>query len=535
MPTSFNYLQVGDESSFIVAFSLMGGRLIEFDHKTQTYVPSLAESLRRLDDGKTFDLTLRGGIKFSDGHPITADDVIFTLRAIYDERTASPIFRDAMMIGDRQIEARIPDGQSGRRLPIIFPGVVAAPENYLSNLAVLPRHILEADLDRGELRAAYGLNADPLRVVTAGAFAAESATPGERVTLKRNPHYWKKDPAGASLPYLDRLVIEVMKDANNAFMRLRQGSLDIYDRLRPPDFVDLSSQPGVTQVSDPGPGLQTDQLWFNLHEGELNGRPVVNPVKRAWFSDARFRQAISSAIDRQTIASITLRGLATPLNGFVSPGNRNWIAADLPRIAHDLEKSRALLREAGFTTRGSRDRPELYDAKGNRVELTLIAPSTSQPLKDTAILIQGDLDQLGIRMQLSPIDPVDFNRRIKESYEYDACLMVSSVSEPDPSSYANYLSSQSATCPWRRKNSGPTAGWAARIDELLAKQASEPNQDIRRDAFSEIQRIMAEQLPVIPIVARHISVAANQRIGNYSPSPVLPYSLWNAEELFIRR
>src|SRR5262244_1086579 len=123
-PATFNYLLVTDENSLTVAFYLMGGRLIEFDHKKQQYVPGLAESLRRLDDGRTVELTLRDGIKFSDGHPITAEDVIFTLRAIYDERTASPIFRDAMMIGNRQIEASIPegaDGQSGRRLRFVFP------------------------------------------------------------------------------------------------------------------------------------------------------------------------------------------------------------------------------------------------------------------------------------------------------------------------------------------------------------------------------------------------------------------------------
>src|SRR4030095_8618337 len=215
----------------------------------QRYVLGLAESLQRLDDGRTVELTLRDGIKFSDGHPITAADVIFTLRAIYDERTASPIFRDAIMIGNRPIEASILDGSDGkkaRRLRFVFPEVVAAPENYLSNMAILPRHVLEADFNRGALREAYSLTADPLRVVTAGPFAAESAVPGERVTLKRNPHYWKKDEAGIQLPYLERLVIEVVKDANNAFMRLRQGSLDIYDRLRPPDDVELRSQPGVT-------------------------------------------------------------------------------------------------------------------------------------------------------------------------------------------------------------------------------------------------------------------------------------------------
>src|SRR5262249_2032928 len=181
-------------------------------------------------------------------------------RAIYDQRTASPIFRDAMMIGNRQIEARIPDGadgQSGRRLRFVFPDVVASPENYLSNLAVLPRHILEADFNRGALRDAYGLTDDPSRIVTAGAFAAESATPGEPVTTNPTHTYGKKGAGGAPLPYLDHLVIEVVKDANNPFPRLQQGSLDIYDKLRPPDYTELRSQPGVTQVSDLGPGLQT--------------------------------------------------------------------------------------------------------------------------------------------------------------------------------------------------------------------------------------------------------------------------------------
>jgi peptide/nickel transport system substrate-binding protein len=535
-PTTFNYLLPGDENSLIVAFYLMGGRLFEFDHKDQRYVFGLAESLRRLDDGRTFELTLRDGIKFSDGHPITAEDVIFTLRAIYDERTPIPIFRDAMMIGKRRIEASIPDGAGGknaRSLRLAFPEVVATPENYLSNLAVLPRHVLEADFDRGALRDAYSLTADPSRIVTAGPFAAESVVPGDRVTLKRNPQYWKKDEDGVQLPYLDRLVIEVVKDANNAFARLQQASLDIYDRLRPADFAELKSQPGITKVTDLGPGLQTDHLMFNLNGGELNGNPAP-PVKRAWFNDTRFRQAVSLAIDRQTIASINLRGLATPLNGYISPGNRAWAATDLPPSAYDLEKSRALLREAGFTTRGPQDRPELYDAKGNRVELTLILPSTSQPRKDMAVVIQEDLSRLGIRLQVAPIDPGEFMRRISESYDYDAAIHGTAPSEPDPSSYTNFLHSGSPSNQWRPKQTRPATAWESRIDELIAAQARETNPDRRRAVFREIQEILSEQLPVIPIVARHVPTAANQRVGNSRPSPILPFSLWNAEELFVR-
>src|SRR5262245_57025123 len=102
-PATFNYLQPSDENSLIVALHLMGGRLIEFDHKKQQYVPGLAESLRRHDDGRTAELTLRDGIKFSDGHPLTAEGVLFTLRAIYSQRRASQVFRDADMIRGRHV------------------------------------------------------------------------------------------------------------------------------------------------------------------------------------------------------------------------------------------------------------------------------------------------------------------------------------------------------------------------------------------------------------------------------------------------
>jgi peptide/nickel transport system substrate-binding protein len=243
---------------------------------------------------------------------------------------------------------------------------------------------------------------------------------------------------------------------------------------------------------------------------------------------------VSNAIDRQTIASVTLQGLATPLYGFVSPANRAW-AADLPPIAYDLERSRALLREAGFTTRGPQDRPELYDAKGNRVEFTLILPSATQQRKDMAVVFQEDLSRLGIKMQVAPIDGAEFRRRAFESYDYEAAFLGTAPTEPDPSSFANLLSSRSPTNPWRPKQSKPATAWEARIDELLAAQARETDPARRRAAFHEIQRIIAEQLPVIPIVARHLPMSANQRVGNYHPSPILPFSLWNAEELFIRQ
>lgn len=528
-PQTYNYLKASDEASLIVAFYLMGGRLIEFDHDTQTYVPALAESWTRSADGASIELMLRDGIKFSDGHPITAADVSFTMRALYDERTASPIFRDAMLIGARQIEVAELDS---RRLRLTFPESVAVPENYLSNVAVLPKHVLQAEFNRAGLRDAYSLTADPQTVVTAGAFAAQAALPGERVTLKRNPHYWKKDAVKNSLPYLDQVIVEVISDANNAITRLRQGALDLFDRVRASDYVALRSKVEIARAFDLGPGLNTDHLWFNLNDVGPKGKAVVSPVKRGWFHDLRFRRAISLAIDRPTLASITLQGLATPLAGFISPGNRAW-ALPLPAIEYDMEKARTLLREAGFVEQGDLEQLELRDANGNRVEVTLIVPSESQARVQIATVIQEDLARLGIKLQVVPLEFGEFQRRTMQTYEYEAALLGASASEPDPSTYANFLRSGSPTHQWHPKQPQPATDWEARIDELLSMQARESDPERRREIFHEVQRILAEQLPVIPIVARHSASVVNRRVRNYRPSVLMPYSLWNAEELFV--
>jgi peptide/nickel transport system substrate-binding protein len=524
-PQTFNYLTATDENTLLVAFYLLGGRLVEFDHDKLVYAPGVAEAWRLNGDGRTVEITLRDGAKFSDGHALTTEDVGFTLRAVYDERTAAPIFRDALLIAGRQIEFVANDQ---RHLRLIFPEPVAVPESYLSNLAVLPRHILEAASQRGGLREAYGLTADPQHIVTAGAFAAQAATPGERLTLRRNPHYWKKDNAGTSLPYLDEIVIEVVSDANNAIARLQQGTLDVIDRLRPADYAALRAPASAVRAVDAGPGLTTDHLWFNL-------TPKAAAVKRAWFNEVRFRRAVSHAIDRESIAKVVLQGLATPLYGFVSPGNRAWVAQDLPRTSYDLAQSRTLLREAGFNVRGTTEAPELFDAAGQRVEFTLLVPTESQPRKSIATVVQEDLAKLGIKMQVAPLEFGELSRRISQSFEYDAALLGASVSEPDPSSYANFLRSSSPSHQWHPKQAKPATAWEARIDALLAEQAREINPERRRASFHELQAILAEQLPVIPLTARHLTSAANQRVGNHRPSTLLPYSLWNAEELFVRR
>ena len=199
---------------------------MEFDHSTQTYVPGLAEAWTTGADQRSIDIRLRDGLKFSDGQPLTSSDVAFTLEATYDERNRSEVFRDALLINGKPISVKVIDD---RNFQLVLPETVAAPDNYLYNISVLPRNALEADQKAGRLSEAWKITAPPASVISSGPFVVSSAAAAERIVLKRNPHYWKRDAQGTQLPYLDELTLVVVPDANQT-RRVGPG----HDRYRGP-------------------------------------------------------------------------------------------------------------------------------------------------------------------------------------------------------------------------------------------------------------------------------------------------------------
>jgi peptide/nickel transport system substrate-binding protein len=531
-PKTFNYVLAADESTIVATLYLLTGRIVEFDHKTQKFVAGLAESWTTAADGRTVDIKLREGLKFSDGHVLTTDDLIFTLAAIYDERTKSPAFRDAMLVDDKMIETR---RISEREMQMIFPKPVASAENYLVNLGAMPKHILDADFKAGKFAEAWKINSLPQSIVSSGPFIVEAATPGERIEYARNPHYWKKDEKGTQLPYVDKFSIDIIPDANNTFVRLSQGTLDIADRVRPSDYNELSKAQGVMRAFDVGPGLGLDHLWFNLNTADPAGAPLANQKKRAWFADKRFRAAVAAAIDRGSITSITLQGMASPLYGFVSPANKVWLSPEVAKIEYSVANAEAMLKDAGFKKGGTAEAPVLTDAQNNTVEFTLIVPAENEPRKLMAGVIQQDLARLGIKMEVVPIEFAAVTERWTKSYDYDAILLGLSQTDIEPSSYANFLLSSGSVHQWQPKQKTPATEWEARVDKLFAEQAVELDQQKRAAIFGEIQKIFREEMPVIPLAARHVVAAAHSRVGNYSPSGIFPYSVWNIDELFIKQ
>jgi peptide/nickel transport system substrate-binding protein len=152
-----------------------------------------------------------------------------------------------------------------------------------------------------------------------------------------------------------------------------------------------------------------------------------------------------------------------------------------------------------------------------------------------AAVIQQDLAKLGIKMNVVPVEFTAVTTAWTRSFDYDAILLGLSVSGVEPTTYANFLLSSAAVHQWQPSQKTPATEWEAEIDKLFTEQAGQGDPQKRAATFYQIERIVREESPVIPIVARHIVSAANARVGNYAPSVIFPYSLWNVEEIFIKQ
>lgn len=532
-PLTFNYPLASDVTTINTSFFLMSARLVEFDHDKQEFVPGLAESWPVSEGQRVVTVKLRDGLKFSDGAPLTADDVLFTLKVFYDKTVQSPTFYDSMLVGGEPIKASRLDA---RTVKLEMPHPVAVPESYLYNVGVLPRHKLEAALEHGEYKNAWATTASPADFAVSGPFTLEAYVPGQRTTLKRNEHYWKKDTAGNQLPYLDQVVIEAVDNPNTGLLKFQQGELDILDNIRPADYATLKDKPGPVAVRDIGPWLQTDVLWFNLNDSmDEQGKPLGDPVKRAWFSDVRFRRAVAYAIDRPGIIQNVLRGLGTSLSGIVSPSNKRWVNSNIPPYDYNVNRAKDLLKEAGFQSRDQGGAPQLTDRAGHPVEFTLIVSENVAVRKQMATIIQEDLAKLGIKVAVSPLEEKAFGEYIRKTLNYDAAIHGFSVSDTDPSSMMAIFKTGGQLRYWALNQKKPGAEWEAKIDQLMDEQAVESDAAKRKVEFDEAQRIFAEQLPVIPLVVRHFVSGAKTNLGNYRSSFLPPRSLWNVDELFWKK
>ena len=297
-PRTFNSLTVPDTTTEVLA-SLMQAKLVRINRVTDDIEPWLAEGWTRSDDGLRYTIKLRPNVTFSDGQPLTSGDVVFSLAAAYAVRPVA----DALEIDSKQLRAEAVDPLT---VTLTFPSLFAPGLRVLERLPVLPRHKLEAAFKGGTIDKALNLSTPPSEIVGAGPFVLREYLPGQRMVFGRNPHYFRRDAGGAPLPYLDRVIVDIIPDENTQLLRLTSGQGDLTATEVPAaDYatVKRAANAKTVQLFDLGVGLDANALWFNLKPGSLAPDP-----RAAWLQRDELRKAISLAVDRQLFADTVFLG-----------------------------------------------------------------------------------------------------------------------------------------------------------------------------------------------------------------------------------
>jgi peptide/nickel transport system substrate-binding protein len=500
-PKTFDPLLVDDDASEAIRY-LTGGVLVRVNRRTQQAEPELAASWTIARDNRSITFNLRERLYYSDGTPFSADDVAYTIERLMDPALHSPT-GDSFRSGAGAVRTHV---ESPARVTITFPAPVVGMDKLFDQVAIVSAH--STNRERAVL----------------GPFYVADYKPDSYVLLKRNPNYWRRDAAGHPLPYLDAVRLGIQPNRDIEMMNFRRGEVDLINWLDSEYFDRLASlAPGV--VHDAGPGLDSEQMWFN----QVASAPIP-AYKREWFRSTIFRRAISEAINRADLCRVVYGGHAQPAPGPVSPANRAWFNAALHAPAYDPTGALRLLQQDGFHLEGS----SLRDRQGHAVEFSIITNAGNKPRERMATMIQQDLGRIGINVHLVTLDFASLLERITGSYNYEAALLGMLNTELDPNTQMNIWLSSSENHQWNPRQKSPETAWEAEIDRLMEQQASSLDPAKRKACFDRVQEIVVEQQPFIYLVNKNALSAVAATVVNASPVVLRPQTYWNIETLSVR-
>lgn len=518
-PRSYNPLAASDDDTALVT-SLIHATLLEMDRNSMQIVPGVAKSWKIENGGRSVRLALRNGVRFSDGSELTADDVLATLDAIYQINSHNSRKDDLTLNGQPIKYSRV----SAQEVLLDFPFVYAPALYLISTIPILPQRLLQSTSSQTPVETLLSPDTRPEQCVGLGPFRLKRATAAESVILERNPHYWKVDASGKRLPYVDQLALTVVSNRDSAFMQFRSGLLDMIDRLRTEDYLSLTEKPSeLLRAFDIGASTRLDLLWVNQND-------IFKSSKSVYFRNPFFRQALARAIDREAMVRNVYHGKAELLSQLWPPSLRSWLA-DIPGYVYDPGTAAALFQKAGLKTIEQNGRKQLLDAAGRPLTLTLLTNASS--VKEAiATMLQQDLRRVGIELLVSQTDNRAVIDRFLNRRDYEAVLFTIYF-PPEPTDLQSVLKSAGEQHMWHPTQKTPATRWEADIDRLMDEMVTIPDLERRRKAFSKIQHVLMEQLPVIPLTSERVLVGARRDVKNLHPSVLPPYLLWNAWELSV--
>jgi peptide/nickel transport system substrate-binding protein len=509
-PRTWNPVTAVDEPSRAVV-GLLGAPLVRIHPETLGTEGVLAESWKVSGDGRRMDVRLRAGLRFSDGARLTAEDVVFTFGVHTDPKAGSP--------QGELLEGMTVAKTGEREVRFTLARAHALGERLLAGTAIVPRHRLEGAYREGRLASAWGLRTAAGEVCGAGPFRLKQYEAGRRVVLERNPHYWK-----AGRPYLDELEFAFTAGEDAQVARMLGGSADLMAGFGGGSYQVLAGAQerlGL-QLGDAGPGLDYTFLLFNLNPGQ----------EKRWWGEAAFRRAVSAAIDREAIVKLVYRGRGSAVWGPATVARKEWRRADVARtgraLAAERERARGLLRGAGFRWDGV---GQLVDGSGTAVRFTVLANAGNPAYGQMAAVIEEDLKQIGIGAKAVPMEFRSLVDRVTNRRDFEAAILALRPGDADPAADMNVLASTGRTRLWNLSGKADRA-WEGEIDRMMDEQIRTRDMGRRRRLFHEVQRVMAEQEPMVCLASPNLLYAAKAGLRNLRPGGIGDLLLWNADELY---
>lgn len=498
-PRTFNPYLAKETSSTDVIIGHIFEPLIGRNGVTTAHEPRLAKAWEFSEDGTVWTFYLREGVYWHDGVEFTADDVIFTLDIIYDPEIPNN-YRDGMLYPD-PIQYRKIDRYT---VEFTFPMALATAMDDVS-FPIIPKHILEQPWKEGRFNEMWGVDTPPWEIIGTGPFQMVEYRPSERIVMTRNPNYWRVDAEGNPLPYITRFVMYIAGNQDAMRLMFDNRETNIYGvRGTEVDEMQDNAERGGYTIYEGGPTFSTLFVVFNQNE------LFVPSPKVEWFQNKLFRQAVAHAVDKQSLIDIVFGGRAVPQWSPVSAPNRQFLKEDVKTYPYDLEESRRLLAEAGFTW-GPDGR--LYDWNGNHVEFTLSTNEGNLQRETFMTLLAEDLTELGMTVHTNPMDFNLLVNQLTSGENWDA-IIIGLTGGVDPDGGSNVWQSSGGLHMWNIGRDEPQTEWEARVDEIfeIGRTILDPEERVK--VYYEWQDIIAEEVPLIYAVTPLVYAAARNEIKN---------------------
>ncbi|MEK0181917.1 ABC transporter substrate-binding protein [Microcoleus anatoxicus] len=541
-PATFNYPL--NQSAYSV-FGYLNEGLINENGLTSELEPGLAESWEVSKDGKKIVFTLREGLKWSDGEPMTTDDIIFSYDKIYFNDKIPSGLKDTLRVGMSRQFPKLKKLDS-RRVEFSVAEPFAPFIRYAGGIPILPAHILQESISntdsegKPKFLSTWGTDTDPKKIVGNGQYRMLSYTPNQRVVLERNPYFWRKDTQGTTQPYIQQIVWQIIENTDTQLLNFRSGDLDSLD-VQPEVFPLLKREEkrGKYTVFNGGPDTGSVFMCFNLNKGRNpQKQPFVDPIKSRWFATKEFRQAIAYAINRDAMTNNIYRGLGAPLHSPIPAQSPFYLSPKegLKTYNYDPKKAKELLLSAGFKYN---DEGDLLDRDGNKVRFTLLMAAGKKVREQMGTQIKQDLGKLGMQIDTQFLSFNTYVEKLRLTKNWDTYLG-GFTGGLEPHSGYNIWSVNGTLHSF---NQGPLAGeppikgwkvadWEQKIDDLYVKASQELNEAKRKEIYAETQRIIAEQVPFIYMVNPLTFEAVRDRISGIKYSAI-GGAFWNLYELKI--